>query len=466
MSVLRGPAVLSAVASLALGCTASPEVAPPPPPAAAGFTDVPAQLAPAAEHPARLFWDFRPADADAHRKPTFVVFNGGPGAATSSLLMAFGGGPQRVDFDTGAVAPNPASFTRLGNVLFVDERNAGFSYQFGTGDCQYDPLADAADFLRVVVEVTNARPTLRGPIYLLAESYGGMRASAMAHLLLFPDGPDAHAHHLDGVLLPWLRDRLGLAADAIPTPAQVSTLVRGQILVEPELFARVQYDEQLAYLQTRPDLTVPGQHREDVRYAKGDFELRLDFALSALATEDGFAALAGVPLTSVPRLAAPERGAAKRVQSSPRSIGETALDAKLSSRLGAVGPDDAYYLSLAPACDTRPIFSDAVTAATIRRFGESLALRTFITRAKYDATVVSDVIPIVMSKLLPARSDGKPTVVVDVTPRRGEARPGWLRFARGTTDVEVRFPTYEAGHVVTATAGQAFFDDVKDWLAE
>ncbi len=150
---------------------------------------------------ARVFYSFLAADRDPERKPLFVFFNGGPGSATSSGLMSMGTGrytlDNRVDGGGDVYVANPSSWTRMGNLLYVDARETGFSYnlmdrvedlatrwrEFNAQN--YNTLFDAADVIRVVLRTLSARPELRAnPVILVGESYGGDRASAMLHLLL------------------------------------------------------------------------------------------------------------------------------------------------------------------------------------------------------------------------------------------------------------------------------------------
>src|SRR5258708_14826969 len=147
---------------------------------------------------ARNWYVFQAADDSPETKPLAVLFNGGPGAPTSSGLFAFGTGRRTADPELehpNVVVANPATFTRFANLLYVDQRQTGFSYEtWPPGPVApprdavsrpFDVFADAADFVRVVLRFVHAHPALeRAPIILVGESYGGMRASAMLNLLL------------------------------------------------------------------------------------------------------------------------------------------------------------------------------------------------------------------------------------------------------------------------------------------
>jgi hypothetical protein len=152
--------------------------------------------------PARIWRVFTPADADPSSKPLFVFFNGGPGGATSAGLFSANTGRNAVSVDPvtreKTIIINPHSWTRVGNLLHIDSRTAGFSYSLmdnpqddalrqAEWDSQnYNPFVDAADFVRVLLRFLADHPSLqKNPVVVVAESYGGIRTLVMLHLLLF-----------------------------------------------------------------------------------------------------------------------------------------------------------------------------------------------------------------------------------------------------------------------------------------
>jgi hypothetical protein len=93
--------------------------------------------------------------------------------------------------------PNPYSWTSLGNLLYIDARQTGFSYnlvdqpsnigvRFQEFNAQnHNPFFDAADFLRVILRFLKNHPELQSnPVVIVGESYGGIRTTTMLHLLL------------------------------------------------------------------------------------------------------------------------------------------------------------------------------------------------------------------------------------------------------------------------------------------
>jgi carboxypeptidase C (cathepsin A) len=160
---------------------------------------------------ARIFYTVQPADPPAEDKPILVVFNGGPGAA-SAVLRGWNTGDRTIDpAITGdrSVAANPSRWTRFANVLYVDARGVGFSYDviddpsdpvardadFGTQN--YNKFLDAADFVRVTLRVLERHPELHGEAVPVGESYGGTRATLMVHMTRKPrqSRRRRHVHH-------------------------------------------------------------------------------------------------------------------------------------------------------------------------------------------------------------------------------------------------------------------------------
>jgi len=154
---------------------------------------------------ARIWYSFHAADKNSAEKPLFVFFNGGPGSATCSGLMSMCTSRYTLDnsIDSGGgdfFIANPFPWTRLGNLLYIDSREAGFSYnlmsqaknvedegnRFTEFNAQnFNPFFDAADFVRVLLRFLASHPELqKNPVVIVGESYGGVRTICMLHLLL------------------------------------------------------------------------------------------------------------------------------------------------------------------------------------------------------------------------------------------------------------------------------------------
>jgi pimeloyl-ACP methyl ester carboxylesterase len=151
---------------------------------------------------AHIWYSFHAADKRSEDKPLFIFFNGGPGSATSSGLMSMYTGRYTLDnrIDSGGgdrYIPNHVSWTSMGNLLYIDARQAGFSYNEIIFANDYDArfrefnsqnfncFFDAADFIRVVLRFLEEHPQLRdNPVIIVGESYGGTRTLTMLHILL------------------------------------------------------------------------------------------------------------------------------------------------------------------------------------------------------------------------------------------------------------------------------------------
>jgi hypothetical protein len=147
----------------------------------------------------RVSYTFFPADETPDTKPLFVFFNGGPGCATCTGLLSLNTAPFTLDKNrTGSIKANPYSFTRLGNLLYIDAPNTGFSYNLvkhadnkDVRTAEFDarnfnPFIDAAQVTRVLLRFLADHPEIKdNQVVIVGESYGGTRASAMLNLLLF-----------------------------------------------------------------------------------------------------------------------------------------------------------------------------------------------------------------------------------------------------------------------------------------
>jgi len=136
------------------------------------------------------------ADAPAgQRRPVAFVFNGGPGAA--SVFLHLGAlGPRILDTpDTGAVpappyrlADNPSSWLAFTDLVFVDPVGTGFSRGKGKEDNPDKPFWNVSSDLNSLAAVLrrwlSRHDRWNSPVYLVGESYGGLRAAALARTLV------------------------------------------------------------------------------------------------------------------------------------------------------------------------------------------------------------------------------------------------------------------------------------------
>jgi carboxypeptidase C (cathepsin A) len=127
-------------------------------------------------------------------RPIAFVFNGGPGAA--AVFLDLGAlGPRILDTPaTGAVPPpparlvdNPSSWLTFTDLVFIDPVGTGFSYGIGTEadpDKAFWSVKSDLDSLGAVVRRWLTRHERWGaPVFLVGESYGGLRAAALTRRL-------------------------------------------------------------------------------------------------------------------------------------------------------------------------------------------------------------------------------------------------------------------------------------------
>ncbi len=210
----------------------------------------------------RMFYTFQPADKNPESAPLFVFLNGGPGAATTANFFANNTSPYSVNLgavgkDPDGVVKNPNSWTQLGNLLYIDPSQSGFSYnvsdevfadpEYGTilqklwteywNNGNFNAFIDADQILRVILTFLDTHPDLASrEVVMVGESYGGVRVSTILHMLMNSGTHDTGGTSFfrDPGLAKMVRDHFKTGAQA-PTPEQVSKQFKRQILVQPQL---------------------------------------------------------------------------------------------------------------------------------------------------------------------------------------------------------------------------------------
>jgi hypothetical protein len=442
--------------------------------AEAGLLDLP-MMPMRAESSGRLFYSFQPA-SHPDRAPLLVFFNGGPGAATTGILLPFGTGPFTLDPTSTDDPPheNPHSYTAFGNLLYIDTRQAGFSYDTGNPDpdpyarCRLhsEPLlyiADAAEVLFALLDFLDSHERLRdNPVVLVGESYGGTRAALMLYLLQHHADLEAPTQFVREIerMVPGLRERIAahfnLAfADSIATPDEVAAQFGWQVLIQPSLAGAAQADAASPIFRNDPDFRNVGGEADiyDVRVSAQASLAIFDRVQRTMRNPVALEALLGVELYRISGLAGTERGAAFRVfgQSPVPMIQRThdgaairAAEEQLRVSMGELGTRDAYFLPYGQPCadflgdeNTLLAFKDVLTRT-----------KTFITNARWDSVVYTEALPALLE------------LELDLSLPEGAERSGVLH-GNGT---QIRFPTYESGHMVTMNAPAKLSADVHAWL--
>jgi hypothetical protein len=405
----------------------------------AGFIAVPPQPT-AATYAAQMFYDFQPADTDPESKPLFVLFNGGPGWPTSSQLLVRGTGrmtlpvPNPVNMrpepDGGGAwipVPNPSSWTRFGNLLYLDERLAGFSYGIQPAvNCAMSPVEDASDFVRALLTFLDSHAALRGSqVVLVGESYGGVRASWMLDMLLrYPteaamggsDLPGLIQAHYDAVF----PCNGGGAIDESTAARQFGR----QVLIEPLVLGPGQDAEQDLLMPDDPYVGSFNQcdmDPEDVLKPAGWGDSLFIEGMEALSDPSAARSLLGVDLDAITLLgpsarasafhrspqyepppppmdagpldapdAAPPQGMfCASFPPDPMPDAVMAINAQFAALLGPLTARDAYYEFPGNQCyyQNGPGDTSQPFIANLRY------VQTFITHARYDAVIYTPAIP-------------------------------------------------------------------------
>lgn len=461
--------------------------------------------------PARIFYSFRPADDPNAGGPLFVLFNGGPGVATG-LLMGFGTGPVRVD--DGTAVANPGSWTALGDLLYVDARDTGFSYMrsedsldiaarsaaFGLQN--FNMFFDAADYARVILRFMAAHPQLsKREVVLVGESYGGTRATILLNLLLFREDYDtggAGRYH-DPALIAEIDAFLKMRDPAVEawTANEIIKVFGEQVLIQPGLgdlqraiagellelpdspvFA-LAADLGLNYVTcaNKPQNCVPWDNA--VMFIEGTAQRsRYDLQAGNTWLADSFAinkarfsdlglleAMLGMPPAEVVGILPDARADAFRMG----SPGAYPADGGNIATLGPLLGWDRYYLPFVAEVNTafRSSLANFIGAGAgddhiMAMFLHNLVyVDTFITAATRDVAIYAPSIPATLelfSDEVAGVLVGPEEFTVEYTPApfAGEPAPG---------SRTVRFPVYDASHAVGVDQAVQLRDDVGAWLA-
>ncbi|MBZ5710409.1 S10 family peptidase [Nannocystis pusilla] len=473
---------------------------------------------------ARLFYSFHPAADDPGDAPLLVLFNGGPGVSTG-LILAGNTGPQTLT-DALEPAPSPAPWTALGHLLYIDARNTGFSQQSIADPSpvaarsaelttrNFNSYLDAADFARALLRFWDDHPELADRrLVLVGESYGGIRASILLHMLLFParyqDGPGRYRDpDLAAAVAGHLAARF--PGDGPPDPAVVAGALGNLVLVQPSLAGSAQQARAGDLLEApgspvhvlsdsiglefvpcaaKPDPCDPWTNA--INFVESAGRSRYDIAgpgtwladlfartRAGLSRRDTLAAILQVAPEGIEGLAAADRPTAFRVRNPGDYVGDDDAG-DLPDHLGGLPEWDRYYLPFSvEALDgfRGPVAIMAGVHSSDPHYGalflHDLAYaRVFITDAARDLAIWGpSIAPTleIFSGIVDAAEH-----VADLPD--GAERPGELHVQfrpdafPGEPDPglrTIRLPPYDASHAVTYDQPQALRADLAAWLAE
>lgn len=461
---------------------------------------------PLASSPTRLFYNFHPAERDAHEAPLLVVTAGGPGSAVS-LLTAWNTAPTTVSLEAGGqLVSNPNALTRFANVLYVDARNAGFSYSWlpdpsdpdaralAFSLANYNVYRDAADVLTVLLAFFERHPALAAnPTFLVGESYGALRNTVMLNLLLFgPTGVGAVAHFASPALLDRISEHLrAWVGDPRPSPERIAALFPGQILLEPALAGSLQMEisgalfeepgsvvDRIAsehgveyvrcadrpppcdaYVNARELLVSLDRSPYDLRRPADFLEAGLERTMETLSRLDALAQVLGVPRGSLQAALATREAGAYRFADPGQALSTPEGD--LGASIGPLPVWDAYLMAVNLDV-TRAFASSAVAdhaaAVTTTSLGELFLqnlrqVRTFVSRGAYDLVAYGPAVAPTL-RALPG--------VEDVVPAYDDGELE-VRFDDGLVRT-LSSPEYASSHFVTLDAAEALGRDLGRFL--
>src|SRR6185369_15641108 len=408
----------------------------------------------------KIFYNFRPAEQGAATRPTIVLFNG----FAADVVRAFGTGPNSLQAD-GSVSANPDSLTRFANLLYLDPRQAGFSYDVLGGravnaaDCSQDVFSeyvDAADVLLAALQFMNGHSELKGPVYWLGESYAGVRISWIVAYL-----------RQAWSLVPYQDETLQRALDQVDRNRYLS----GQILLQPWLVgaahasavrAACQSPALLPAVEQSVSSTCDGADACDC--AKQNSRSPYDYAVTIQAQKSRFfsadaaqvapesaEALYGISFEKIVGLSAAERARGFKCNVADD---ETPDQSALVSLLGELPNGQSYnlaYSPLMPGKGSQDPDWQTQTWVGSAFLANAQQVPTLITDGKRDLVVPE-------SALSPALRAVAGSVSISEAPSEVI-----LGFAGGVRAISIRHYA-GSGHMLTMNEPHALAVDLSAWL--
>lgn len=395
----------------------------------------------------RYFYVFQPATptkGEPTEKPLVLFFNGGPGY-TSMLLAIAHTGAITIDPDlVGEVlrtGPNTTAWSRYANLLWVDARGVGFSYDQWTGEgplpdgntpdprLRHDPMLDARGFWHVLLGVFDKHPSLAcRPVVLAGESYGGARATLMLSMLL--DSREDAGDALDDAMTAHFA-RLIPGTTTLPPPATVARQFGSQILIQPLVAGEAQFQAMNERSLERPAPTEP---------LIGPTNVMVDVG-RVVTNPATFQALTGT---------APQDIALLRPEARTNVVPRGALrGTELDDVLGVLPAADGYFVA------TGLSFAGLYPRMAERFLANLRWVDTLISDADHDESIDAGAIAPALSRV---------AVGFDVTVREDSDRRIEVQYPDGARRA-VRFPRYKrADHTVTLNQPVELLADVVRFL--
>jgi hypothetical protein len=447
----------------------------------------------------RVFYSLIPADNDAADMPLMVIFNGGPGSATTSNLFIFGMAPLWIDYwsDNWTLKNNPNSFTAIANLLFIDTNQSGFSYGILPNPAlpaarkkennfyNFGIFTDAGDTLLTILGVMELVPELRdNPVVLMGESYGGARISMVSRILEKPagvltPGADFYDPTLGTALQKHFETVIPAQSFDTLTRTQTAEQFGWQVLLQPAgMLSSMGYMQNVCEHLDSADPRKPYCEKNgndvsfqaDIRKPEGYFGL-YDAALPNLVDPTIFEKLFGVAPKTISGLSAMDRvGAFRHEIQVPDKVFEL-----WNEQMGTLPEYDSYHVNKVPITEMNIPGQQFVNITTPPFIRSLVHVNTFISNALYDGKVISDR----MKTDIKASSDALDVSLIkevrlDRQPREGVQRPGWMiidfsvNAGLGEESTrEIRMPTYaNSGHMIPLNEAGELREDIENFLSE
>lgn len=144
-------------------------------------------------------------DVDPGTRPVTFVFNGGPGSSSVWLHLGLLGPRRIVMGDAGALTPppyaladNPESLLAVSDLVFIDPMSTGYSraVEGGTPAAYHGFKGDVESIGELIRLWTTREKRWLSPKFLCGESYGTLRAAALAEHL-----QSTYGMYLNGIML-------------------------------------------------------------------------------------------------------------------------------------------------------------------------------------------------------------------------------------------------------------------------
>lgn len=238
---------------------------------------------------AKIWYNFQPADENPEEKPLFVFYNGGPGSA-SAIVFLYNTAKKTADqaFSGEGVADNAYNWNQIGNLLYIDARQTGFSFgildyptdgsarsaYFSTSN--FNVFVDAADFIRVIFRFLESHPKIKSnPVILSGESYGGTRTTAIINILLnVADYAENNRVFYDEKLFEEIArhfKEIDPSITGMPSKEDVAKQFGRQIMIQPLVMGQKQMDAAGGLLEQSDSPLYTIQNETGLEYSKCGF---------------------------------------------------------------------------------------------------------------------------------------------------------------------------------------------------